>query len=78
MTRFCKPPLLLLFPRKNFHSCWIMVDCKSVFYVSMPCFLFALIYFLFGWAGVFECIVDIFILSIIFLLVDFIAWKMYS
>jgi hypothetical protein len=55
-----------------------MVDYKFVFYACVPFFLFALIYFLFGWAGVFECIVDIFILGIIFLLVDFLEWKRYE
>jgi hypothetical protein len=56
----------------------IMVDYKFAFYSSVPFFLFASIYFLFGWAGVFECIVDIFILGIIFVLVDFLEWKRYE
>jgi hypothetical protein len=55
-----------------------MFDYKFAFYANVPFFLSALIYFLFGWAGLFECIVDIFILSIIFALVDFLAWKVYE
>jgi hypothetical protein len=55
-----------------------MVGFKFAFYASVPFFLLALIYFLFGWAGLFECIVDIFILSIIFVLFDFLVWKIYE
>jgi len=55
-----------------------MIDYKFAFYASVPFFLFVLIYFLFGRAGLFECIVDIFVLSIIFVLVDFLALKFYE
>jgi hypothetical protein len=55
-----------------------MIDYKFAFYANVPFFLFAFIYFLFGWDGLFECIVDVFILGIIFVLIDFLAWKIYE
>jgi len=52
-----------------------MVDYKLIFYTSVPCFLFALIYILFGYTDLFECLAYAAILLIISVLVSFFSGR---
>jgi hypothetical protein len=52
-----------------------MVDYQLVFYTGLPIFLLAVIYFLFGWGGLFECIGFSSIIFVIFVLFIILARK---